>query len=98
MKVRAQRRFGVFVKFEKLNGHARLHAILPESGRPFDAALHQLFDQTTPPTGSIVGDIIAPGYSFQGQQIRLPVVALQESKTPAPKEDTAQLSFDQAPA
>lgn len=75
-----------------------LLAIVPESGRPFDAALHQLFDQTTPPAGSVVGDTIAPGYTFQGQQIRLPVVALQESKTPVPKEDTAQLSFDETPA
>ncbi len=75
-----------------------LLAIVPESGRPFDPALHQLFDQTTPPAGSIVGDIIAPGYTFQGQQIRLPVVALQQSKTAAPAKEDPQLSFDQAPA
>ena len=75
-----------------------LLAIVPEPGRAFDPALHQLFDQTTPPAGSIVGDIIAPGYTFQGQQIRLPVVVLQESKTSIPAKEDPQLSFDQTPA
>lgn len=73
-------------------------AIVPESGRPFDTNLHQLFDQTKPPAGSIVGEIIAPGYTFQGQSIRLPVVALQVAETPALKNEEAQLSFDRTPA
>ncbi len=74
-----------------------LLALVPEAGRPFDPMVHQLFDQTTPPAGSVVGDIIAPGYTFQGQQIRLPVVTLQETKSPAPAKEDAQLSFDQPP-
>jgi len=76
-----------------------LLAIVPEPGRPFDSALHQLFDQTTPPAGSIIGEIVAPGYTFQGQQIRLPIVAVQEAKAlPTKKAEDAQLSFDQTPA
>jgi molecular chaperone GrpE (heat shock protein) len=75
-----------------------LLAIVPEAGRPFDATLHQLFDQTTPPDGSIVGEIVAPGYTFQGQPIRLPIVAVQEGKPSTPKAEDAQLSFDQATA
>lgn len=76
-------------------------AVVPETGRPFDPKHHQLFDQSTPPDGSIVGDIIAPGFTFQGQVIRLPVVALKEKaagESPANKAEDAQLSFDQGPA
>lgn len=69
--------------------------ILAEPGVPFDEKAHQLPDGAKPAKDGMVGDILAPGYSFQGQLIRLPVVALA---APAAKKEEApdpQLSFDQ---
>jgi hypothetical protein len=74
--------------------------VMAEPGIPFDAGAHQLLDGTTPGDGALVGEVLAPGYTFQGQMIRLPVVTLKDSG-PAMEEKfetpEAQLSFD-APA
>jgi molecular chaperone GrpE (heat shock protein) len=71
--------------------------VLPEAGVPFDVERHQLLEGAKPAPGALVGDILAPGYTFQGQVIRLPVVALREVKEEKPpKVEDAQLSFDEA--
>jgi molecular chaperone GrpE (heat shock protein) len=70
--------------------------IVAEPGIPFDDKAHQLQDGTKPENGAAVGDILAPGYSFQGQIIRLPVVTLVEAKPKKEEVPDAQLSFDQA--
>jgi molecular chaperone GrpE (heat shock protein) len=73
--------------------------VMPESGVPFNAETHQLLEGGKPAEGALVGDILAPGYTFQGQVIRLPVVAVREvkeEKAEKPKVEDAQLSFDQA--
>ena len=73
--------------------------VLPEAGVPFDVERHQLLEGAKPAPGALVGDILAPGYTFQGQVIRLPVVAVREvkeEKPEKPKAEDAQLSFDQA--
>jgi molecular chaperone GrpE (heat shock protein) len=69
--------------------------VLPESGIPFDAAAHQLLDDNKPVEGALVSDVVAPGYTFQGQVIRLPIVALKDATSGAPESPEAQLSFDQ---
>jgi hypothetical protein len=45
--------------------------------------------------GAVVSDVVAPGYTFQGQVIRLPIVALKDATSGAPESPEAQLSFDQ---
>ena len=70
--------------------------VLPEAGVPFDASAHQLLGGAAPVNDAVIGDIVAPGYTFQGQVVRLPVVALQQSKKVEPETPEAQLSFDQA--
>ena len=69
--------------------------VLPEPGIPFDETAHQLLEGAKPTNGALVGDILAPGYTFQGRVIRLPVVAVQESKPAKDEVPEAQLSFDQ---
>lgn len=71
-------------------------ALVPESGALFDQKAHQLHDGGKPDPGAIIGDIIAPGYSFQGQLIRLPVVALGVRAATKEKTPDPQLSFDEA--
>ena len=70
--------------------------VLPEPGVPFNAEAHQLLNGAKPTPGAQVSDILAPGYTFQGQVIRLPVVAVREAKDEKPKVEDAQLSFDEA--
>lgn len=72
--------------------------VLPEPGTPFDTKAHQLLDETKVIEEAVVADIIAPGYTFQGQVIRLPVVSLKESGNEKSEVPEAQLSFDQAPS
>ena len=66
--------------------------VLPANGAAFDPKQHQLLDGQTVKNGGMVGDTIAPGYTFQGQLLRLPVVALSE-KADAEKPSEPQLSF-----
>ena len=69
-----------------------------QSDVPFDVERHQLLNGAKPAPGALVGDILAPGYTFQGQVIRLPVVSVKETKeakAEKPKAEDAQLSFEQ---
>lgn len=68
--------------------------VIPEAGIPFDARAHQLLDGATPTENPLVGNVLAPGYTFQGQVIRLPVVALQAGSKEHGKPE-AQLSLGQ---
>jgi molecular chaperone GrpE (heat shock protein) len=52
-------------------------------GEPFDPKLHQLRDKTTPDESAIVGETLAPGYTFQGQLVRRALVALKEPASQA---------------
>ncbi|HWN93826.1 MAG TPA: hypothetical protein VNT99_02225 [Methylomirabilota bacterium] len=73
-------------------------AMVVEPETPFDASAHQLPDGSKPAAGALVAEVLAPGYTFQGQVIRLPVVSLKsvsEKKADIPE---AQLSFDEAAA
>jgi molecular chaperone GrpE (heat shock protein) len=59
-----------------------LVATLGKAGDPFDPNLHKLVDNASPNGNAIVAETLATGYTFQGQIIRRPMVALQE---PPPK-------------
>jgi len=68
--------------------------IVPEEGVPFDSKIHQIVEGAKVINGAQIGSILAPGYTFQGQVIRLPVVAVSETKLAAKEPEDAQLSFD----
>ena len=81
---------------------AGLTPILPSPDAPYDPAQHQLFDGQVARDGALIAEILAPGYTFQGQRIRLPLVTLREENTatgaaaePAPQE---QLAFPDSAA
>jgi molecular chaperone GrpE (heat shock protein) len=71
--------------------------VVPEPGIPFDEKAHQLLEGAKAANGARVDSILAPGYTFQGQVIRLPVVAVSAAQPAAAEPEDAQLSFD-APA
>ncbi len=55
-----------------------LAPLLPGSETPFDSNLHQLPDpDAVVDEGAEIAELLAPGYSFQGQLIRRAVVALK---------------------
>jgi len=68
-------------------------AVMPEPGIPFDAALHQPPPGVEPSEGSPIGEILAPGYTFQGQMVRLPMVAFAEKKAVESAPPGEQLPF-----
>jgi molecular chaperone GrpE (heat shock protein) len=68
--------------------------VMPEAGMPFDSTGHQLLDGAKPTEDAVLADIIAPGYTFQGQTVRLPLVAVKEAKKELPAIEEPQLSFD----
>jgi molecular chaperone GrpE (heat shock protein) len=72
--------------------------VVPEPGVPFHPDAHQLLDGAKAGDGVVIADIIAPGFTFQGSVIRLPVVAVNGAKTEEPKAAEAQLSFDESPS
>src|SRR5688572_8374085 len=39
--------------------------LLPEPGMPYDAKAHQVMNDAQPAQDSVIGDIVAPGYTFQ---------------------------------
>ena len=53
----------------------------------FDAARHQLQSGETPPEGSKIGNMVAPGYMYQGQLVRRVLVTLDEEKPEPVKEE-----------
>jgi molecular chaperone GrpE (heat shock protein) len=46
-------------------------------GAPFDEQLHQLAEGTAPTAGAVIGETLATGYSYQGQQLRRSLVTLR---------------------
>jgi molecular chaperone GrpE (heat shock protein) len=56
-----------------------LVATLVKAGDPYDPNLHKLVENVTPNGHSTVAETLATGYTFQGQIIRRPLVALKET-------------------
>lgn len=73
-----------------------LTPLLPEVGTAFDPKAHHLLDGAQPAEAAVIGEILAPGYTFQGQMIRLPGVALKQNKAEVEEKPDPQLSFDEA--
>jgi molecular chaperone GrpE (heat shock protein) len=48
------------------------------AGEAYDPQLHQLPENTAPVENALVADTLAAGYTYQGQLLRKPVVALKE--------------------
>jgi hypothetical protein len=64
-----------------------LAPFIPEINEPFDARAHQLPNPDfNPPAGSKIGDILATGFTYQGQLLRRALVLLQNPEEP-PKEE-----------
>jgi molecular chaperone GrpE (heat shock protein) len=55
-----------------------LAPVARREGEPFDPKLHQLKAKITPGENAVVGETLAPGYTFQGQLVRRALVALKE--------------------
>jgi molecular chaperone GrpE (heat shock protein) len=64
-----------------------LAPVIPRVGQPFDPRAHQLLDNAEPPEKAIVAEIVATGFTFQGQPLRRAFVAVQ---TPTPDADASQ--------
>jgi len=61
-----------------------LVAIDAEPDQDFDAAQHEIVQGHNQPEGPAqIAQVIATGYSFQGQILRRPIVVLKEAATPA---------------
>ncbi len=55
-----------------------LSAFLPERGENFDGRAHQLTDpKATAPEGARVGEVLAPGFTYQGGLLRRSLVVLE---------------------
>lgn len=50
------------------------------TGEPFDAAKHQTAGTETPAAGSIVGETVVTGFTFQGQLVRPPLVTIAKTQ------------------
>ena len=59
-------------------------AFEPKAGEAFHEKTHQLADpKAQPSSGAQIAQVVAPGFSFQGQMIRQAVVILQPAGTPS---------------
>ncbi|HEX4120434.1 MAG TPA: nucleotide exchange factor GrpE [Verrucomicrobiae bacterium] len=56
-----------------------LVATFGKPGEPFDPNLHKVLEGLSANGNALVSETLAAGYTFQGQVIRRPLVALQES-------------------
>jgi molecular chaperone GrpE (heat shock protein) len=72
--------------------------LVADQAEPFDDKRHKLADGKAPPAGARVIEMLATGYTFQGQFIRPALVRTQgngaaqttEETTPAPETETDQ--------
>lgn len=59
----------------------RVGVVLRESatGATFDSTQHRLADESTPPAGALIQEVLAPGVDFQGQALRPELVAVSST-------------------
>lgn len=68
-----------------LSRRVGLTAVDAQVGQPFDAEHHDIVPGQETPAGSTwIAQVVAPGYSYQGQVLRRPIVALDASAPAAP--------------
>ncbi len=58
-----------------------------KAGEPFNPKLHKIIEERPMPENPTVQETLAPGFSFQGRPIRLPMVAVKAAE---PKETTPE--------
>ena len=66
-----------------------LAPVAARDGELFDSKLHQLRENQTPGQNALVGETLAPGYTYQGQLMRRALVTLQEPTPGAPADQPA---------
>jgi molecular chaperone GrpE (heat shock protein) len=54
-----------------------LNALTPQAGEPFDPRVHQLIDNAAAPEKALVSEVLATGFTYQGQFVRRALVSLQ---------------------
>jgi molecular chaperone GrpE (heat shock protein) len=55
-----------------------------QAGEAYDAKLHQLPENVSPAENALVADTLVAGYTYQGQPLRRPVVAVNTTSDNAP--------------
>ena len=76
---------------------ARRIGLLPlavEANQPFDGERHKLLDSETAPAGALIGEVLAAGYTYQGQPLRPALVKLQAAEEVAAEEEPAAVSTE----
>lgn len=58
----------------------------PQAGTPFDPKLHQLHEGQPPADGGVIAQVLATGYSYQGQMLRPALVTLATPTVATPAE------------
>jgi len=74
-----------------------LVALTPVIGDAFDSQKHLLVDGQVAKPAALIGEAVAPGYSYQGKVLRLPMVSLQEVEKPKVvdgEKSSGQMTFD----
>jgi molecular chaperone GrpE (heat shock protein) len=72
-----------------------LTPLVPTANQPFDAKCHTTPDgNAAPAAGAKIGEVLATGYTFQGQLIRPALVSLQELTTAPVALDTLEPAVD----
>jgi molecular chaperone GrpE (heat shock protein) len=66
-----------------------LAVLAPSPGEPFDRQVHQLAEGKPAAEGGEIAEVLAPGYTFQGQLLRRPLVTLRSAPPPAAPPDAA---------
>jgi len=74
-----------------------LLVVTPRPGELFDARLHQLRDNAAAPENSVIGEIVATGYTYQGQLLRRAVVLLSAPSVPPSQQDDLPLAEEAKP-
>ena len=80
-----------------------LASFVPAVGEPFDQRAHQLPNpQMTPKEGDTIQDVLASGFTYQGQLLRRSLVLLENSagdaQQPARAQEEALAAQDEAPS
>ena len=69
-----------------------LSQYIVEPGEAFDPKIHKLLKGGEAPAGGVIAETLAPGFSYQGQPIRHPMVALVTGQQAMPEEAPTQES------
>jgi molecular chaperone GrpE (heat shock protein) len=68
-----------------------------DSGESFDPELHKAQEGQVIPENAVIEDTMAPGFSFQGHPIRLPMVALKQVGQPGASVDETATELPKNP-